>query len=130
MNVTNGESDERPPRGGEAPAEKSSALASFERMLASGKDSALLRFSIGNEYAKVRDWASAADALANAVALDAQFTAAWKLYARALQEIGRPHEALAAYRTGIDVAKRKGDKQAEKEMVVFARRIERALASG
>lgn len=128
MNITNGEHGEPPSRDGEQPA-KSAALVNFERMLASGKDSALLRFSIGNEYAKVRDWTSAADALAKAVALDAQFTAAWKLYARALQEIGRPHDALAAYRTGIDVAKRKGDKQAEKEMVVFARRIERALAS-
>jgi hypothetical protein len=45
-----------------------------------------------------------------------------------LQETGRPREALAAYRTGIDVAQRKGDRQAQKEMTVFARRIERALA--
>jgi hypothetical protein len=44
-----------------------------------------------------------------------------------LQETGRPAEALAAYRTGIDVARRKGDRQAEKEMAVFARRVERAL---
>ena len=88
----------------EAPA-KSAALINFEKMLASGKDSALLRFSIGNEYAKARDWVSAADALARSVALDPQFTAAWKIYARALMETGRPREALAAYRTGIDVAR-------------------------
>jgi len=44
-----------------------------------------------------------------------------------LQQIGRPQDALAAYRAGIEVAKRKGDRQAEKEMAVFARRIERAL---
>jgi Tfp pilus assembly protein PilF len=106
---------------------KSAALASFERMLASGKDSALLRFSIGNEHAKARDWPAASAALAKAVELDAQFTAAWKLYARALQETGRPQDARAAYRSGIDVAKRRGDRQAEKEMTVFARRIERAL---
>jgi len=105
-----------------------SPLENFEKMLASGKDSALLRFSIGNEYAKARDWLPAADALAHAVALDPQFTAAWKVYARALTESGRPREALAAYRRGIDVAQRKGDRQAEKEMTVFARRIERALA--
>ena len=113
-----------------ARAPKSAALVSFERMLASGKDSALLRFSIANEYAKVNDWASSVEALAKAVALDAEFTAAWKLYGRALQETGRPQDALAAYRAGIDVAKRKGDRQAEKEMTVFARRIERALESG
>jgi len=113
---------------GAVPPQKS-ALASFERILASGKDSALLRFSIGNEYAKLGDWIPAAEALAKAVALDAEFTAAWKLYGRALQETGRPHDALAAYRAGIDVARRKGDRQAEKEMVVFARRIERAIAA-
>ena len=62
--------------------------------------------------------------------MDPQFTAAWKVYARALQETGRPREALDAYRTGIDVAGRKGDRQAEKEMTVFARRIERALGDG
>ena len=110
-----------------APTEKTVALVNFEKMLASGKDSALLRFSIGNEYAKARAWASAAEALAHAVALDPQFTAAWKIYARALMETGRPREALDAYRKGIDVARRKGDRQAEKEMTVFARRIERAL---
>ena len=97
-------------------------------MLATGKDSALLRYSIGNEYAKAHEWAAASDALARAVALDAQYTAAWKLYGRALQETGRPQDALAAYRQGIDVARRKGDRQAEKEMTVFARRIERALS--
>ena len=111
----------------EVPSGKSAALVNFEKMLESGKDGALLRFSIGNEHAKARDWSAAADALGHAVAMDPQFTAAWKVYARALMEIGRPRDALAAYRTGIDVAQRKGDRQAEKEMTVFARRIERAL---
>jgi predicted Zn-dependent protease len=109
---------------------KSAALASFERMLAAGKDSALLRYSIGNEHAKAKDWPAAVEALARAVALDPDYTAAWKLYARALLETGEPQAALDAYRQGIDVARRKGDRQAEKEMTVFARRIERALASG
>jgi predicted Zn-dependent protease len=107
---------------------KSAALRSFERMLASGKDSALLRYSIGNEYAKVDDWPAATDALAQAVALDPTYTAAWKLYAKALGHAGRNAEALDAYRRGIVIARQKGDRQAEKEMTVFARRIERTLA--
>lgn len=106
----------------------SAALASFERMLASGKDSALLRYSIGNEHAKAGSWQDAIDALEHAVALDPGFTAAWKLYAKALDQAGEQARALETYRKGIDVAKRKGDRQAEKEMTVFARRIERALA--
>ena len=109
---------------------KSAALLTFERMLASGRDSALLRYSIGNEYAKAHEWPAAIDALAQAVALDPAYTAAWKLYARTLDQVGRRAEALEAYRRGIGVARDKGDRQAEKEMTVFARRIERALAGG
>jgi Tfp pilus assembly protein PilF len=120
--------DEVPP--GSQPPEKSAALRNFERMLAAGKDSALLRYSIGNEHAKAGDWQAAAEALSHAVALDPTYTAAWKLYAKALEQAGRPVQALEAYRRGIIVAKQKGDRQAEKEMTVFARRIERALGSG
>jgi predicted Zn-dependent protease len=109
---------------------KSAALRNFERMLSSGRDSALLRYSIGNEYAKANEWPAAIDALAEAVVLDPTYTAAWKLYAKALDQAGRRAEALDAYRRGIVIARQKGDRQAEKEMTVFARRIERALAGG
>lgn len=108
----------------------SPALASFERMLAAGRDSALLRFSLGNEYLKAGDGPRATEHLERAVALDGDYTAAWKLLGKALDAAGRPADALAAYRSGILVAQRKGDKQAGKEMTVFARRIEKALAAG
>lgn len=109
---------------------KSPALAGFERMLEAGRESALLRYSIGNEYAKLQDWDHARAALERAVAIDPEFTAAWKLYAKALEGSGDAPAALAAYRRGIEVAQRKGDRQAEKEMTVFARRIERASGAG
>jgi len=104
----------------------SSPLANFEKMLAAGKDGALLRYSLGNEYLKADDPARAADHLARAVAQDPKYTAAWKLYGKALAAAGRNVEALAAWSEGIAVAAARGDKQAEKEMTVFARRIERA----
>ena len=107
-------------------AESSPALASFEKMLAAGKDGALLRYSLGNEYLKANETARAAEHLAQAVRLDARYTAAWKLYGKALLACGRDAEALAAWREGIAVAAARGDKQAAKEMTVFARRIERA----
>ena len=56
----------------------SPALASFERMLAAGKDGALLRYSLGNEHLKAGNNALAAEHLAQAVAFDAEYTAAWK----------------------------------------------------
>ena len=101
------------------------ALASFERMLAAGKESALLRYSVGNEYLKLGDPARAVEHLARAVELDAKYTAAWKLYGKALAAAGRTADAVVAYRRGIEVAAAKGDKQAEKEMRVFARRLEK-----
>jgi Flp pilus assembly protein TadD len=104
-----------------------SALENFEKMLASGKDGALLRFSLGNEHMKAGNAENAALHLRRAVELDPAYTAAWKLLGRALVDAGEPREALDAYRQGIAVAERKGDKQAGKEMQVFARRIERAL---
>ena len=107
----------------------SPALASFERMLAAGRDGALLRFSLGNAYLKAGDAARAAGHLERAVALDPEYTAAWKLLGKALDAAGRPADALAAYRSGVAVAHRKGDKQAGREMEVFARRIARALGA-
>ena len=101
-------------------------LASFERMLAAGKDGALLRYSLGNEYLKCGDAPRAAEHLARAVSLDPAYTAAWKLYGKALAAAGRNADALAAYRSGIACAHARGDKQAEKEMQVFARRLEKA----
>jgi predicted Zn-dependent protease len=106
-------------------APRSPALESFERMLAAGRDGALLRYSLGNEHLKAGTPAEAAEHLARAVALDPRYTAAWKLYGRALAQAGREVEALEAWRCGIACARERGDKQAEKEMTVFARRLER-----
>jgi Tfp pilus assembly protein PilF len=107
-----------------APA-PSSALAAFEKMLAAGKDGALIRYSLGNEYLKGCDAEHAVLHLERAVELDPRYTAAWKLLGKTLAALGRDDDALAAYRKGIDVAARRGDRQAQKEMEVFVRRIER-----
>ena len=95
----------------------------LEALLASGKDSALLRFGLGMHYLKAGDAARAAQHLGSAVAQDPLYSAAWKLLGKALLAAGRSDEALAAWNDGIAAAERKGDKQAMKEMQVFARRI-------
>ena len=105
-------------------------VINFEKMLASGKDSALLRFSLGNEYMKAGDFAAAAQHLEHAVKFDSNYSAAWKLLGKALAESGRLAEALSAYQQGIEVAEKRGDKQAAKEMAVFAKRIEKQLTQG
>ena len=100
----------------------------LEKMLADGRDNALLRFSLGNEYSKLGQFEQAAMHLQQAVVHDPNYSAAWKLLGKALNEAGRLQEALAAYQSGIAVAEKKGDKQAAKEMTVFAKRIEKQLS--
>jgi len=104
-----------------------SAIANFEAMLAAGRDNALLRYSLGNEYLKQGDAAQAAEHLRRAVEHDPKYSAAWKLLGKALADSEALTEALAAYQQGIAVAEARGDKQAAKEMSVFARRIEATL---
>ena len=102
-------------------------IASFERILGSGKDGALLRFGLGDAYLKAGDASHAVEHLRHAVALDPLYSAAWKLLGKALTSSGDDGAALAAYREGIAAAEKKGDKQAMKEMQVFARRLAKHL---
>ncbi len=102
-------------------------LENFLAMLAKGRDAPLLRFSLGNEYMKLNEPASAVEHLRQAVVLDPKYSAAWKLLGKALADSNALPEALGAYQQGIAVAEARGDKQAAKEMAVFARRIGKQL---
>jgi len=99
------------------------------KLVGTPRDGALLRFSLGSEYLKLADFQSAAGHLRAAVERDAGYSAAWKLLGNALAASGRNDEALASYRKGIEVAERKGDKQAAREMAVFVRRLEKSIAA-
>ena len=101
----------------------------FETLLAAGKDSALLRFSLGMQYLGAGDAARAAGHLRRAVEQDPDYSAAWKLLGKALAESGDTAGAMSAYREGIAAAERRGDKQAGKEMAVFLKRLEKAAGS-
>lgn len=107
----------------------SAVIANLEKLLAAGKESALLRFSLGVEYLKLGEAAIAIAQLRRALELDGNYSAAWKLLGKALTEAGELQQALEAYRRGIQVAEKRGDKQAAKEMAVFTRRLERQLAA-
>ena len=98
-------------------------IVNLEKLLGGPRDNALLRFSLGNEYLKSGDVSQALRHLRKSVEQDPLYSAAWKLLGQALTADGQPEEALAIYRQGIAVAEKKGDKQAAKEMTVFARRI-------
>jgi Tfp pilus assembly protein PilF len=102
-------------------------ISSLEKLLGTPRDGALLRYSLGLEHAKAGDAARAAAYFRDAVERDPLYSAAWKLLGKTLKDLNRDEEALQAYRQGIEAARKKGDRQAEKEMAVFARRIEKTL---
>ena len=108
----------------------SQQIVNLLKLVGTPRDGALLRFSLGSEYLKCAELEPAIAHLNAAVEKDPGYSAAWKLLGHALAEHGRTDEALAAYRKGIEVAEGKGDLQAAKEMTVFARRLEKAIASG
>lgn len=95
----------------------------LQALLAAGQDNALLRFSLGQAYLNQGDPQSAAEQLRAALAHDPNYSAAWRALGQALTQAGQPDRALDAYRQGIDVAERNGDKQAAKQMRVFAKRL-------
>ena len=101
-------------------------ISNLEKLLGTPRDGPLLRYSLGLEYAKAGDAPRAIEYLREAVSRDPLYSAAWKALGRSLEESGLAAEALEVYRRGIEAAHTKGDKQAEKEMTVFMRRLEKA----
>ena len=101
-----------------------SLTANLEAMLAKGADSASLRFALGSKYLEAGEVERALEHLGVAVSLDPDYSAAWKLLGGAQKEAGLVEEAIQTYRTGIEVAARRGDVQAAKEMRVFLKRLE------
>ena len=99
--------------------------AALEKLLAGGRDDALLRFSLGGACLREGDAEAAAVHLRRAVDLDPGYSAAWKLLGQALKATGRPAEAAAAWERGIEAAEAGGDVQAGKEMRVFLKRLQR-----
>lgn len=98
----------------------------LENMLAAGRDNALLRFTLGEIYLNSGDTTLAAQHLHQAVTQDGQYSAAWKLYGKALAADAQIAAAKSAFEHGIDVAETRGDKQAAKEMRVFLKRLNKS----
>lgn len=100
-------------------------IANLRAQCGGPRDGALLRFSLGNALLGAGDMATAAEELLQAVRFDPGYSAAWKLLGKALLATDDRAGAAEAWRQGIAAAQARGDKQAEKEMAVFLRRVER-----
>lgn len=98
-------------------------ITNLESMLEKGQDNALLRFSLGNAYLNEKEYDTAVIHLAHAIKHDDKYSAAWKLYGKALAGAGKNIEAISAFQRGIKTAEEKGDIQAAREMKVFLKRL-------
>jgi len=98
-------------------------LEAFEKLVDTPRDNAALRVSLGQLYLERQNTRDAMRHLQKAVALDPDYSAAWKWLGRAATRHGDTGAARDAYETGIRVAADRGDVQAAKEMQVFLRRL-------
>ncbi len=103
-------------------------IDSLRSQLGGPRDGALLRFSLANALLATDVLPEAVEQLRAALGFDPNYSAAWKLLGLTLTTIGDLTCAADAFRNGIDTALARGDKQAEKEMRVFLRRLEKKEA--
>lgn len=104
----------------------STRIESLRSQCGGPRDGALLRFSLGTALLEEGETAAAAAELRRALAFDPAYSAAWKALGKAELADGNTTAAAMAWRDGIAAAITRGDKQAEKEMGVFLRRLSRA----
>ena len=97
----------------------------LEALLAGGQDSASLRFALANLYLKRNETGPALAHAQVAVELDPNYSAAWRVLGQSQAAAGQDSEARMSFERGIEVAKQSGDRQVEKEMQVFLRRLQR-----
>jgi Flp pilus assembly protein TadD len=96
-------------------------------MLGKGMDNALLRFGLGKGYLDAGDSAKAIEHFRRCVEFDPKYSAAWKLLGKACVAEGDKEQARQAWEQGIQAAAAHGDKQAEKEMTVFLKKLDRPV---
>jgi|TARA_B110000196_G_C20997853_1_gene591549 uncharacterized protein HemY len=95
----------------------------LEKMLAQGKDSAMLRFGLGSAYFKQKAYIEAIPHFEACIEQDPEYTAAYKLLGKALVKQKDDVGALAVFQRGLPVAIEKGDKQSEREMSTFVNKL-------
>ena len=100
-------------------------IENLEAMLENGQDNALLRFALGSAFLRYKKYSDAVEHLARAVKFDPGYSAAWKLYGKALEKQEKKDEAIRIYKKGIKAAEKKKDIQAVREMKVFLKRLQK-----
>ncbi len=105
-------------------------IDSLRKQLDGPRDGALLRFSLAGALLAEGQADQAIAQYRRALDFDHDYSAAWKLLGKVLLDTGDPDAAAHAWQQGMAAAARRGDKQAEREMGVFLRRLQRNGGNG
>ncbi len=95
----------------------------LENLLAGGRDDAMLRFGLGSAYFNDKQFPAAIPHLQACIAHDAHYSAAYKLLGKALLKTGDKTGAKAIFNHGLPIAIEKGDKQTEREILAFLKKL-------
>ena len=105
-------------------------IANLEALLTKGGDNAVLRLALASRYLDAGDAPAAVAPCRSCRAARSGVLGRLESPRRRVAAAGRHADALAAYERGIEVAEKRGDQQAAKEMRVFSSRLKRAAAEG
>lgn len=98
-------------------------IDALEKLLEKGKDSAMLRFTLAQLYQKNTQIKKAILHLQVATTLDNHYTAAWNLLGQCYASEKHIDAARSAFLNGLKAAEHNGDKQMEKMLNVFLKRL-------
>lgn len=102
-----------------------SIIDNLQSMLASGRDSAMLRFGLGSAYFNDKRFEEAVPHLQACIERDPEYSAAYKFLGKALLKLGDSERAREVFSDGLPVAQAKGDKQTEREILAFLKKLDK-----
>lgn len=94
------------------------------KVLESGKDSPVLRFSLAKALMETQQFEDAAQHLLEAIRQNPDYSAVWAELGECRARQGDHDGAAAAWVKGVAVAIRRGDIQAKRQMEVRLRRLQ------
>ena len=98
-------------------------IEALQRMIDSGRDSAMLRLTLGEAHARQGDAAAAETHLRQALVLDPGYSAAWRALGRLQLKAGEEAAAAETFRQGLEAARQRGDMQIVRELEVRLKRL-------
>ncbi|HKZ53105.1 MAG TPA: tetratricopeptide repeat protein [Candidatus Acidoferrales bacterium] len=99
-------------------------VAQLRELIEMDPDDAVLHYGLGCEHLRRGEFEAAIEPLLRALELQPDYSAAHRELGKSLEKLNRREEAVAAYRRGHEVAKRRGDLQTAREIEVFLKRLE------